>query len=115
MSASARLVLDLGKPILLTFDAFGTLFKPQGKIATLYARSARKHGLTGFTDEEVGRRFRQGRRMASLAARKRLLAFMFHLLTSYGSSAYKDEHIKHPNYGKKDGMDSTIWWGNVCM
>ena len=60
MASTKRLIIDRGKPILLTFDAFGTLFRPREPIATLYAQGARKHGLSGFTDEEIGARFRKG-------------------------------------------------------
>lgn len=60
MSMSKRLIIDRGKPLILTFDAFGTLFRPREPIARLYAQAARRHGLTGFTDDEVGEGFRKG-------------------------------------------------------
>lgn len=49
-----------GRPCLLTFDAFGTLFHPRKPIGLQYAEVARKHGLSGFTNEEVGASFRKG-------------------------------------------------------
>ncbi|KAL9128376.1 MAG: hypothetical protein Q9217_002930 [Psora testacea] len=91
MSIAKRLVLDLHKPIVLTFDAFGTLFTPQKPIERLYAETAGKHGLSGFTEEEIGTRFREG-----------LLPV-----------AYRVENKKHRNYGRKDGMEPSDWWANV--
>ena len=61
MSVAKRLIIDSGKPVLLTFDAFGTLFKPRESIACLYAQGARRHGLSGFSDKEIGDSFRKGR------------------------------------------------------
>ena len=52
MAAKRRLVL--------TFDAFGTLFRPKRPVHEQYADLARKHGLSGFTDEEVGHNFKLG-------------------------------------------------------
>ncbi len=46
--------------VVLTVDAFGTLFTPREPIAKQYSHVARKHGLSGFTDEEVGTSFRTG-------------------------------------------------------
>ncbi|KAL9099163.1 MAG: hypothetical protein Q9163_005299 [Psora crenata] len=60
MPAVNRLALDIQKPIILTFDAFGTLFTPRKPIERLYSETARRHGLTGFTEEDIGRRFREG-------------------------------------------------------
>ncbi len=48
------------RAIVLTVDAFGTLFTPREPIAKQYGYVARKHGLSGFTDEEVGTTFRIG-------------------------------------------------------
>ena len=48
------------RAIVLTVDAFGTLFTPREPIAKQYSHVARKHGLSGFTDEEVGTSFRTG-------------------------------------------------------
>ena len=60
MSAVKRLIIDADKPILLTFDAFGTLFTPRKPVESLYTETARKHGLSGFTDQDIGTRFREG-------------------------------------------------------
>ncbi|SLM34869.1 HAD-like domain [Lasallia pustulata] len=74
------------KSLCLTFDAFGTLFHPRQPIATQYAAAAREHGLSGFTDVEIGRRFKD---------------------------AYKAESTKHPNYGRAVGMGAEQWWANI--
>ena len=46
--------------LLLTLDAFGTLFIPREPIAKQYGDVARRHGLTGFSNEEVSLSFRKG-------------------------------------------------------
>lgn len=48
------------KRLILTFDAFGTLFTPREPIGKSYARIARKHGLGGFTDDQIESSFRDG-------------------------------------------------------
>ncbi len=48
------------RAIVLTVDAFGTLFTPREPIAKQYGHVARKHGLSGFTDADVGTSFRSG-------------------------------------------------------
>ena len=54
--------------LLLTLDAFGTLFIPREPIAKQYGDLARRHGLTGFSNEDVDSSFRKGE-----------LAYAFHL------------------------------------
>lgn len=49
-----------GRPCVLTFDAFGTLFYPRQPIGQQYAETARMHGLSGFTDHDVEASFRKG-------------------------------------------------------
>ena len=46
--------------LLLTLDAFGTLFIPREPIAKQYGDVARRHGLTGFSNEEISSSFRKG-------------------------------------------------------
>lgn len=48
------------KHLLLGLDAFGTLFSPRAPVAAQYAEVARKHGLVGFSDEDVQTAFRKG-------------------------------------------------------
>ncbi|CAD6570683.1 MAG: hypothetical protein ASARMPREDX12_003811 [Alectoria sarmentosa] len=61
------------KRLMLTFDAFGTLFTPREAIGKQYAEVARRHGLSGFTDDQITSSFRQ---------------------------AFKSEGDRLPNYGK---------------
>lgn len=62
------------RSLCLTFDAFGTLFHPRQPIATQYAAVAREHGLSGFTDEEISKRFKGGA-CAWLFSRNELACF----------------------------------------
>lgn len=52
---------------MLTFDAFGTLFYPRQTIGRLYAESARTHGLSGFTDQDVDASFRKGEKRGTVS------------------------------------------------
>ncbi len=79
--------MSVRQRLILTFDAFGTLFTPRESIAKSYADSARKCGLSGFTDDQIALRFRE---------------------------AFKQESKSNPNYGKESGMDAPQWWSNVC-
>lgn len=79
--------MKTAKPnLLLSFDAFGTLFSPKGGVAHQYAEVARQCDVTGFSDKEL---------------QSRLL------------EAIKDERKKNPNYGKATGLGATQWWTNV--
>ena len=72
--------------LVLTFDAFGTLFTPREPIGQSYADTARRHGLSGFTNDQIASTFRD---------------------------AFKQEQKKAPNYGKQVGMGPPQWWSNV--
>ncbi len=74
------------KRLILTFDGFGTLFTPREPIAKSYADAARKYGLSGFTDDEIGSSFRE---------------------------AYKCQSNIAPNYGKRVGLNAVQWWSQV--
>lgn len=54
------------RPLVLTFDAFGTLFYPRQPVAQQYAEIARKYGLSGLNEEDVGTSFRNGERRGSI-------------------------------------------------
>lgn len=97
------------RALCLTFDAFGTLFHPRQPIAAQYAHVAREHGLSGFTDEEMGRKFKDGA-CVSLFPQVDCCVIA---LTRVGRAAYKDESKKHPNYGRAVGMGPEQWWANV--
>lgn len=46
--------------LLLTFDAFGTLFTPRLPIAAQYALAAQEHGLAGVNEADVRVAFKEG-------------------------------------------------------
>ncbi|KAK1834880.1 Haloacid dehalogenase-like hydrolase domain-containing protein 3 [Podospora conica] len=73
--------------LLLCFDAFGTLFRPQLPIAEQYASAARESGLADtITAAQVQKTFK-----AAFASQSKL----------------------HPNYGRASGMGAEKWWTNV--
>ncbi|KAF2235415.1 hypothetical protein EV356DRAFT_514230 [Viridothelium virens] len=74
------------KNLLLCFDAFGTLFTPKSPIPQQYGEVARRHGLYGFTEDQLETAFRK---------------------------AFKEESKERPNYGKAVGMAAPEWWGNI--
>lgn len=58
---SSRLVTNLKeKHLLLTFDAFGTLYKPRTSISSTYARIAKKHGIESVNEEKLAVSFKKG-------------------------------------------------------
>lgn len=79
--------MSVKKRLIITFDAFGTLFRPREPIAVSYARIARECGLSGFSDAQINKRFR---------------------------SAFKQESWNNPNYGKERRIGAPQWWSNVC-
>lgn len=74
--------------LLLCFDAFGTLFRPKKPVSTQYADIARGCGLSGFSDDDVARSFKD---------------------------AFKEETRLNPNYGRATGLGATNWWTNVSL
>lgn len=78
------------KNLLLCFDAFGTLFKPNISVPEAYAQAALKHGViksdTKNPAVDVGIEFKR---------------------------AYKVASTRSPNYGKARGLGAERWWSNV--
>lgn len=50
----------LGKDLLLCFDAFGTLFAPKIPVTEQYGEIARRHGLSGFSNDQLKEAFKIG-------------------------------------------------------
>jgi len=73
------------RPVLLTFDANGTLFEPKESIALQYCEVARQFGLE-LAESDVQRTF----------------------ILAYGKMMQE-----HPNYGLAAGMTPREWWGVV--
>lgn len=87
ISQSVSRASQLAKPnLLLSFDAFGTLFSPKDTVAQQYVQVARQCGLTGLSEEELAPKL---------------------------YAAFKEESKQNPNYGKATGLGATKWWTNV--
>lgn len=46
--------------LILTLDAFGTLFKPKQPISRQYAELAWRHGLSDIAEEQIRQNFKRG-------------------------------------------------------
>lgn len=82
-----------GRTLLLTFDAFSTLFHPRQPIAEQYASTARSFGLS-----------------PSVVVPDKLQATF--------KDAYKAQSKRWPNYGREDVLKGRYggpreWWGDV--
>lgn len=73
------------RPLLLTFDAFGTLFTPKQPIERQYCEVAQEYSLSLNEDD---------------------------VKTSF-ETAYRAQLAAHPNYGKTTGLDPERWWTQV--
>lgn len=51
--------------LLLTFDAFGTLFEPRDSIAAQYAHVAQEHGIEGVEESDIRVTFKKGNKTPS--------------------------------------------------
>ncbi|RPB01963.1 hypothetical protein L873DRAFT_1763260 [Choiromyces venosus 120613-1] len=72
--------------LLVTFDAFGTLFRPRLPIARQYIEVAEEWGVTGLTEKQVKSSFKE---------------------------AFAEGSKLFPNYGKSAGMRPAEWWGRI--
>ena len=77
------------KNLLLCFDAFGTLFRPNTPIPSAYAQAAIKHGVKLHVKNP-----------AEAVAKEFKLAF-------------KEASKQSPNYGKAVGLGAEKWWAQV--
>ncbi|KAG9206909.1 hypothetical protein G6514_000199 [Epicoccum nigrum] len=77
------------KNLLLCFDAFGTLFRPNIPIPSAYAQAAIKHGVKLDVKDP-----------AEAVAKEFKLAF-------------KEASKQSPNYGKVVGLGAEKWWAQV--
>jgi REG-2-like HAD superfamily hydrolase len=75
------------RTLLITLDAFGTLYRPRKSIAIQYLDVAKSCGLHIEADtKDFGQSFRK---------------------------AFKVHYSRSPNYGKATGMKPGKWWANV--
>lgn len=75
-----------GPPLLLTFDAFGTLYNPRRPIPELYAEAAHKHRYTSITPDQIAQTF---------------------------PKAYKSVSAQHPIQGRGE-ITAQDWWSLVA-
>ena len=52
--------MSIKRRLVLTFDAFGTLFRPKDTIGAQYALVAAQHGISGFSEDQLNDSFRRG-------------------------------------------------------
>lgn len=83
--------------LLLAFDAFGTLYKPNVPVPQAYGRAALRYGI----------------RCAPHRSDDQLTAEDFEPVKKSFSSAFKNESARNPNYGKATGLGAEKWWANV--
>lgn len=79
--------------LLICFDAFGTLFKPNRPVEEQYAAVAHKFGVG--VDPDGTNTFNSADVRASFR------------------NAFKHSAKEYPNYGRAVGMGATAWWTNV--
>lgn len=73
------------RPLLLTIDAFDTIFTPKDPIPAQYAAVAARHGIKA--------------QIADISADFR--------------AAFKQFAATHPNYGKATGLTPKRWWSSI--
>ncbi|KAK4226053.1 hypothetical protein QBC38DRAFT_529711 [Podospora fimiseda] len=74
------------KNLLLCFDAFGTLIKPNQPVLKQYATVAEQCGLGVLSISQLQASFK---------------------------AAYKAESKANPNFGKATGLGAEKWWGSI--
>ncbi|KAJ6260485.1 hypothetical protein Dda_4711 [Drechslerella dactyloides] len=72
--------------LLITVDAFGTLYEPRELVPQQYVDVAAQHGLDGLDATAVESSFRQ---------------------------AFKEQLRTHPIYGRETGMTPQTWWAQI--
>jgi hypothetical protein len=87
------------KNLLLAFDAFGTLYKPNVPIPQAYSKAALRHGI----------------RCAPRKPDDQLTSEDFEPVKKSFSHAFKEESAQNPNYGKATGLGAEKWWASVTL
>ena len=94
--------------LLITLDAFGTLYKPRQSVARQYLDIARSHNLS-WSANFVQRRSIDHDERDSGKKDETLQAF-----SQSFKHAFKTQTARHPNYGKATpSMTPKVWWRNV--
>ena len=76
--------------LLLAFDAFGTLYRPNSPIPKQYGRYGLQYGIDCQQGDDVTSLKKSFKR------------------------AFGEESSANPNYGKVTGLGAEKWWANVC-
>jgi len=87
------------KNLLLAFDAFGTLFKPNVPIPQAYGRAAIRYGI----------------QCAPPKPDDQLTLEDFEPVKKSFGRAFKQESTQNPNYGKATGLGAEKWWASVIL
>ncbi|KAF9739887.1 hypothetical protein PMIN06_006052 [Paraphaeosphaeria minitans] len=89
------------KNLLLCFDAFGTLYKPNVGIPAAYALAAQRHGINCAADA------------ASSMPIEQWTPAEYKPVSESFKQSYKRQSSENPNYGKETGLGAQKWWANV--
>ncbi|KAF1974699.1 haloacid dehalogenase [Bimuria novae-zelandiae CBS 107.79] len=89
------------KNLLLCFDAFDTLYKPNITVPVAYAFAATRHGINCVTNTTASKPVQEWKVEDCEPVFK---AF---------KQSYRHEDTQNPNYGKATGLGAEKWWANV--
>ncbi|KAJ4350190.1 uncharacterized protein N0V89_008811 [Didymosphaeria variabile] len=89
------------KNLLLCFDAFDTLYKPNLAVPAAYAFAAQRHGISCVADDT-----------SSKPVEKWNVKDYEPVHRSF-KQAFKHQSAENPNYGKVTGLGAERWWANV--
>ncbi|KAF2445176.1 hypothetical protein P171DRAFT_387986 [Karstenula rhodostoma CBS 690.94] len=89
------------KNLLLCFDAFDTLYKPNVPVPAAYAAAAQRHGINCVADA------------TSLKPVEHWNSKEYGPVFNSFKQAFKLQSAENPNYGKVTGLGAQKWWANV--
>ncbi|KAL1609962.1 hypothetical protein SLS60_001627 [Paraconiothyrium brasiliense] len=87
--------------LLLCFDAFDTLYKPNVAVPAAYAFAAQRAGIDCVADGTSAKPVEQWS------------AKDYEPVYKSFKQAYKRQSAENPNYGKATGLGAEKWWANV--
>ena len=89
------------KNLLLCFDAFDTLYKPNVAVPAAYAFAAKRHGIDCVAESVASQP------VESWSEKD------YEPVYSEFKKAFKQQTAQNPNYGKAAGLGAEKWWANV--
>jgi hypothetical protein len=89
------------KNLLLCFDAFDTLYKPNVAVPAAYAFAAQRHGINCVADA------------TSAKPVEHWGSKEYEPIHKSFKQAFKHQSSENPNYGKVTGLGAEKWWENV--